>query len=93
MPATVQGSTYLEDEKASYPDEKGDVAGVAAIEVYRPNELEGEEPTEEELRTLRKVPAPMPWAALGMCVVELAERVSFCHPTPLARQNFTARGN
>ncbi|WRT68168.1 uncharacterized protein IL334_005143 [Kwoniella shivajii] len=35
------------------------------------------EPTEEEYRTLRKVPAPIHWAAILLCVVEIAERASY----------------
>ncbi|EJT97854.1 PTR2-domain-containing protein [Dacryopinax primogenitus] len=38
---------------------------------------EGEEPTAEELLTLRKVPAGMPWPALAMCLIEFAERASY----------------
>jgi hypothetical protein len=35
------------------------------------------EPTDEEYATLRKVPAKMPWTAVAMCIVELAERASY----------------
>jgi POT family proton-dependent oligopeptide transporter len=35
------------------------------------------EPTEQELETLRKVAAPMKWAAIAMCIIELAERASY----------------
>lgn len=77
LPPVVHTSTQLDDEKVSSSDEKGDLTGVATINIYRPNELEGEEPTAEELSTLRKVAAPMPWPALAMCIVELAERASY----------------
>ncbi|WVQ94831.1 hypothetical protein IAU59_001914 [Kwoniella sp. CBS 9459] len=36
-----------------------------------------EEPTDEEYATLRKVPAPLHWQVVAMCVVELAERASY----------------
>lgn len=35
-------------------------------------------PTDEELKTLRRVPASMPWPALLLCIAELAERASYC---------------
>ncbi|ORY31441.1 putative integral membrane peptide transporter [Naematelia encephala] len=38
---------------------------------------EDEEPTEEELLTLRKVPANMKFVSIGMCMIELAERASY----------------
>lgn len=31
---------------------------------------EGRSPTDEELQTLRKVSAPMPWPAIAMCLIE-----------------------
>ncbi|WVQ62925.1 uncharacterized protein L199_001074 [Kwoniella botswanensis] len=34
-------------------------------------------PTEEELSTLRKVPATMPWVGIAMCLIEFAERASY----------------
>lgn len=34
-------------------------------------------PTEHEMETLRKVAAPMKWAAIAMCIIELAERASY----------------
>lgn len=40
-------------------------------------DVEGRDPTPEELLTLRLVPAAMPWAAIGMCLVEFAERASY----------------
>ncbi|KZT59650.1 PTR2-domain-containing protein [Calocera cornea HHB12733] len=36
-----------------------------------------EEPTEEERKTLRLVPAAMPWPAIAMCLIEFAERASY----------------
>ncbi|WWC72331.1 uncharacterized protein I206_106293 [Kwoniella pini CBS 10737] len=39
--------------------------------------IDADEPTSDELMTLRKVPATMPWAAMFMCLIELAERASY----------------
>lgn len=33
--------------------------------------------SQEELKTLRLVAGPMPWAAVGMCLIEFAERASY----------------
>lgn len=38
---------------------------------------ETEHPSEEELATLRKVSAPLPWVGVGMCLIEFAERASY----------------
>ncbi|KAL7423123.1 hypothetical protein Q5752_002422 [Cryptotrichosporon argae] len=53
--------------------------GTDAIEVLPAAAADGDEeyPTEEELSTLRKIPAAMPWAAIAMCLIELAERASY----------------
>ncbi|KZV93794.1 PTR2-domain-containing protein [Exidia glandulosa HHB12029] len=40
-------------------------------------DADGREPTEEELATLRKVSAGMPWPAIAMCLIEFAERASY----------------
>ncbi|WOO79626.1 Peptide transporter PTR2 [Vanrija pseudolonga] len=34
-------------------------------------------PTEDDLKTLRRVPAALPWAALALCIIELTERASY----------------
>lgn len=38
---------------------------------------DGEEPTEEEKHTLRKVSDKLPWSAFLVCVVELCERFTY----------------
>lgn len=38
---------------------------------------DGEEPTEEEKQTLRKVSDKLPWAAFIVCIVELSERAAY----------------
>ncbi|CDZ97807.1 H /oligopeptide symporter [Phaffia rhodozyma] len=49
------------------------VSVVAALEAEETERI----PTEEELRTLPKVPAALPWAAFAICMVEFAERASY----------------
>lgn len=39
--------------------------------------LEGDEPTEEELATLRKVADHLPWSAFIVALVELCERFTY----------------
>ncbi|WWC91477.1 uncharacterized protein L201_006423 [Kwoniella dendrophila CBS 6074] len=41
------------------------------------DEYEDEEPTDEEYATLRKVSAGIPWPAIALCLVEVAERASY----------------
>lgn len=38
---------------------------------------DGEEPTEEEKQTLRKISDKLPWSAFIVCVVELCERFTY----------------
>lgn len=40
-------------------------------------DLEGEEPTEEELATLRRVSGKIPWTAFTIAFVELCERFGY----------------
>ena len=40
-------------------------------------DLEGEEPTDEDLRTLRRVSGKIPWSAYTICFVELCERFGY----------------
>ncbi|KAL7422570.1 hypothetical protein Q5752_003218 [Cryptotrichosporon argae] len=47
------------------------------VTVGPPEEAEASTPTEEELATLRKIPATMPWYAVCICLVEFAERASY----------------
>lgn len=44
-------------------------------------------PTQEELRTLRRLPAPVPWRAFGVGACELGERFSY-YGVSNAWQNF-----
>ncbi|KAK8870085.1 hypothetical protein IAR55_000655 [Kwoniella newhampshirensis] len=70
----VTSSLEGEHEKKDgygYDDEHMVTVGHASGQDY-----EGQ-PTEEELLTLRKVAAPMPWAAVAMCLIEFAERASY----------------
>ena len=48
-------------------------------ETYKPefSDLQGPEPTEEDFKTLRKVPGKMPAVAYTLCAVEFAERASY----------------
>jgi POT family proton-dependent oligopeptide transporter len=40
-------------------------------------DLEGEEPTEEELKTLKRVSGKIPWSAYTIAFVELCERFGY----------------
>jgi POT family proton-dependent oligopeptide transporter len=40
-------------------------------------DLEGEEPTDEELKTLRRVSGKIPWTAFTIAFVELCERFGY----------------
>ncbi|KAJ9120710.1 hypothetical protein QFC22_002641 [Naganishia vaughanmartiniae] len=87
LPAHVMAAeSYHNDEKPHDNvdfDEKADAtetnvnvlaAGSMNNDVETPDEGE---PTAHELETLRKVSAPMKWAAMAMCIIELAERASY----------------
>ncbi|KAG9533834.1 hypothetical protein KCU71_g22847, partial [Aureobasidium melanogenum] len=59
----------MEPAKPEYPhEEHGEIASLSN---------DGEEPTEEERRTLRKVSDKLPWAAFIICVIELCERFTY----------------
>jgi POT family proton-dependent oligopeptide transporter len=59
----------VEPPKPEYPhEEHGEIASLSN---------DGEEPTEEERRTLRKVSDKLPWAAFIICVIELCERFTY----------------
>ncbi|WWD15622.1 hypothetical protein CI109_100044 [Kwoniella shandongensis] len=62
-------------------NEKSEKDGYAAgheVSIGAAHDREYEaDPTDEEIATLRKVPAPMPWAAVAMCLIEFAERASY----------------
>lgn len=57
---------------------EADVQIVAAESINEGAETPDDDvPTEHEMKTLRKVAAPMKWAAIAMCIIELAERASY----------------
>lgn len=59
----------MEPSKPEYTHESfGEVASISA---------DGDEPTEEEKRTLRKVSDKLPWSAFIVCIVELCERFTY----------------
>ncbi|ORX40241.1 putative integral membrane peptide transporter [Kockovaella imperatae] len=60
-------------EEKKYARQNNDQVVVgAAVDLH-----DSDEPTDEEYKTLRKVPAGMKWACIAMCTVELAERASY----------------
>ncbi|EJD51769.1 putative peptide transporter [Auricularia subglabra TFB-10046 SS5] len=62
---SVEGAKALKDELLAHSVTVSDL-------------LEDEhDATEEELATLRKVPAAMPWPAIAMCLIEFSERASY----------------
>ncbi|KAI5453955.1 hypothetical protein NCC49_004950 [Naganishia albida] len=81
LPANRTASLYREDVKTI--DEKdstlaADVQILAAESINEDAETPDDGvPTEHEMETLRKVAAPMKWAAIAMCIIELAERASY----------------
>jgi hypothetical protein len=48
-------------------------------------ENQGEYPTEEDLRTLRRVPGSIPWKAYTLAFVELCERFSYYGTTVVCK--------
>ncbi|WVR05519.1 hypothetical protein IAU60_002537 [Kwoniella sp. DSM 27419] len=69
-----QPTAHVHQEK----DEKAVLAAQDEIRVSAATDVgDTDVPTEEELSTLRKVASPMPWVAVAMCLVELAERASY----------------
>jgi POT family proton-dependent oligopeptide transporter len=81
LPANRSSNLYEDDTKIV--DEKdstfaADVQIVAAESINGDAETPDEGvPTAHEMETLRKVAAPMKWAAVAMCIIELAERASY----------------
>lgn len=59
------------DEKSGMGDDKGTLDSSSIVS------SESEIPTEEELRTLRKVSDKLPWSAFIVALVELCERFAF----------------
>jgi POT family proton-dependent oligopeptide transporter len=54
-------------------------------------DLEGEEPTEEELKTLRRVSGKIPWTAFTIAFVELCERFGYYGCQVLCKFEWTQR--
>lgn len=48
-----------------------------SLDIARYPTADGDEPTDEENQTLRKVSDKLPWAAFIVCVVELCERFTY----------------
>ncbi len=63
------------DEKIARSDTTPSHQGEPVVEFEA--DLEGEEPTEEELRTLRRVSGKIPWTAFTVAFVELCERFGY----------------
>ena len=57
---------------------------------YLSDDGEGDLPTEEELQTLLRVPAPIPWKIYTIAFVELVERLSY-YGTVAVYSNFIAK--
>jgi POT family proton-dependent oligopeptide transporter len=90
MSNNVELAMSHEPEKAAMPlyelDEKRALTGERSPssishqphqEVEFEADLEGEEPTEEELRTLQRVSGKIPWTAFTIAFVELCERFGY----------------
>ncbi|KAF2848636.1 MFS general substrate transporter [Plenodomus tracheiphilus IPT5] len=74
---TVAMATALEKDHDFSSEEKTPVyANAAHDQLLLAGDYEGK-PTEEELRTLRRVPGSMPTVAYVICAVEFAERASY----------------
>ncbi|KAF3770757.1 hypothetical protein M406DRAFT_77536 [Cryphonectria parasitica EP155] len=55
----------------------GGVEPPVDLVMSRASTADGDEPTDEERRTLRKVSDKLPWSAFLVCVVELCERFTY----------------
>jgi POT family proton-dependent oligopeptide transporter len=55
-------------------------------------DLEGEEPTEEDLATLRRVSGKIPWTAFTIAFVELCERFGYYGCQVLCMSSITHSG-
>ncbi|KAI9632829.1 POT family-domain-containing protein [Dioszegia hungarica] len=83
-PVNPKGLPTSELARTGYDDDKKgglDEITVATYDVgarEQAEEMDSELiPTEEDLLTLRKVAAPLPWAGVAMCLIEFAERASY----------------
>lgn len=84
LPSAQDEITPADNHTSALKNEKDIIMGAGplardSVTVQGANDLASDdiEPTEEEYATLRKVPAAMPWTAVAMCIVELAERASY----------------
>jgi POT family proton-dependent oligopeptide transporter len=78
-PEQAAKPVYEVDEKRSPSDTHSPSSNDDAEypgEVFEAD-LEGEEPTEEELRTLPRVSGKIPWTAFTIAFVELCERFGY----------------
>ncbi|TKA44241.1 hypothetical protein B0A49_13042, partial [Cryomyces minteri] len=85
VPVNRFHATEVEPRKGSVQDMAGGTkVGVVATkpacavnDSSSVNSLDGEEPTEEEKHTLRKVSDKLPWSAFLVAIVELCERFAY----------------
>ncbi|WVW79812.1 hypothetical protein I302_101782 [Kwoniella bestiolae CBS 10118] len=56
---------------------KSEMAALTTVGPADEHLLGEDSPTSEEMATLRKVPATMPWVGIAMCLIEFAERASY----------------
>jgi hypothetical protein len=70
---------YEVEEKRALAGERSSssLTGQPQAPVEFEADLEGEEPTEEDLRTLRRVSGKIPWTAFTIAFVELCERFGY----------------
>ena len=66
-----------EKELGNKSSHDGSVVVAAPAPVEFDADLEGEEPTEEDLRTLTRVSGKIPWSAYTIAFVELCERFGY----------------
>lgn len=68
----VAGGTIIPEDKVMNVDEKS-IMGASDSDLSEPADY----PTEEDLRTLRKVSDKLPWSAFLVAIIELAERFAY----------------
>lgn len=71
-PVEPTGMPVPPSEKTIIHEQENEKIGYDAHSAEAPSMSveDGHPPSEEELRTLRKISAGMPWAAIGMCLIE-----------------------
>jgi POT family proton-dependent oligopeptide transporter len=67
----------IEEKRALAGETSSSSIGLAHPPIEFEADLEGEEPTAEELRTLRRVSGKIPWTAFTIAFVELCERFGY----------------